>query len=315
MDNKSFYRKFSETELSLPIFLKDWWLDTVCGKDGWDVALAKKNDQVVGAFPYFVKKKSFFQIITLPKFTQFTGPYLKYPETKRNEKIYSFEKDALTSLLEEMPKTDRIFLNINPDVQNGLPFYWKGFNQTTRYTYIIKETKNLDQVFENFRSNIKTDIRKAEKVLMVEEIDDVELMFNIASMTFKRQSMPIPYTLEDLKKLDNVLSARGYRKILLAKDSTGNSHACIYIVWDNVKTYYLLSGGNPEYRNSGATSLLVWQGITHASKIGTSFDFEGSSVEPIERVFRAFGGERRSILQVSKTNSFLLKLREFLLSF
>ena len=51
------------------------------------------------------------------------------------------------------------------------------------------------------------------------------------------------------------------------------------MVCDNTTMYYLMSGGNPKYRNSGATSLLLWNTIQDASKTNLKFDFEGSIIE------------------------------------
>lgn len=39
---KDEYREFCLNEKNIPIFSKDWWLDSVCGTDNWDVALVKK---------------------------------------------------------------------------------------------------------------------------------------------------------------------------------------------------------------------------------------------------------------------------------
>ena len=72
-------------------------------------------------------------------------------------------------------------------------------------------------------------------------------------------------------------------------DSQGRIHAASYFVYDEKCCYYLIGGGDPELRTSGASSLLMWEGIKFASTVSGSFDFEGSMIEPIERFFRAFG--------------------------
>jgi hypothetical protein len=62
-------------------------------------------------------------------------------------------------------------------------------------------------------------------------------------------------------------------------------------VWDPKRTYYLVGGGDPDLRSSGAPALLCWESIRFASTRSVAFDFEGSILEQIERVFRAFGGK------------------------
>ena len=41
-------------------------------------------------------------------------------------------------------------------------FYWKGFNATIKYTYVIEDLSNLNSVWNNIQDNIKYDVRKAQ---------------------------------------------------------------------------------------------------------------------------------------------------------
>ena len=89
-------------------------------------------------------------------------------------------------------------------------------------------------------------------------------------------------------------------------------HAALYLVWDERAAYYLLGGGDPELRNSGAHSLIMWEAIKHAATVSKTFDFEGSMVEPVERFFRAFGGRQVPYHRVTSINSRFLKAGMFL---
>ena len=71
--------------------------------------------------------------------------------------------------------------------------------------------------------------------------------------------------------------------------------------------YYLMGGGDPELRNSGATSLVLWEAICRQPEIVEVFDFEGSMIEPIERFCRAFGAVQTPYFRVSHTPSKLLR--------
>ena len=77
--------------------------------------------------------------------------------------------------------------------------------------------------------------------------------------------------------------------------------SAIYIVWDANSAYYLLGGSDPNFRSSGANSLLLWEAIKFASGVTKRFDFEGSMIEPIERYFRGFGATQKPYLSISKT--------------
>ena len=93
---------------------------------------------------------------------------------------------------------------------------------------------------------------------------------------------------------------------MFAEDAEGKIHAAAYIVWDKHTTYYLMGGGDPELRNSGATSAVMWEAIRYASSINTSFDFEGSMIEPVERFVRGFGAKQVPYFHVWKFNSKLM---------
>jgi lipid II:glycine glycyltransferase (peptidoglycan interpeptide bridge formation enzyme) len=307
MTNKQKYEIFCKTE-SVPIFLQYWWLNTVCGNDNWDVAIVEKNNKIIASMPYFKTKKMMFNMIFMPKLTQFMGPFLIYPKGQKYERKLSYEKEILTILIEQLPNYDFFYQNFHYSITNWLPFYWKGFKQTTRYTYIIEDTSNLELIFSNFRSNIKTDIKKAQKKVKIEKSLDIGSFYEINKMTFERQNMKIPYTFDFLESIHKECLSHNCSKLYLAKDKDNIIHAAIYVIWDKTTMYYLLSGGNPKYRNSGATSLLIWEAIKDASKMGLKFDFEGSMIEPIERFFRAFGAKQVPYFQITKAKNKILHI-------
>lgn len=88
--------------------------------------------------------------------------------------------------------------------------------------------------------------------------------------------------------------------MFFAEDAQGRIHAAAFLIWNPDRAYYLMGGGDPELRNSGAGSLVMWEAISFASTVSRQFDFEGSMIEPVERFFRAFGGEPVSFFSISK---------------
>ena len=75
------------------------------------------------------------------------------------------------------------------------------------------------------------------------------------------------------------------------------------LVWNEHCAYYLMGGGDPELRSSGATSLAMWQAIQFAATVSRIFDFEGSMIEPIERFFRGFGAVQTPYLSLTHVRS------------
>ena len=67
--------------------------------------------------------------------------------------------------------------------------------------------------------------------------------------------------------------------------------------------YYLMGGGDPALRNSGATALVLWSAIQFAASVAPAFDFEGSMLEPVERFVRAFGARPESYSALERITS------------
>ncbi len=65
-------------------------------------------------------------------------------------------------------------------------------------------------------------------------------------MTFNRQNLDIPYSLESLIRLDNSCVKHNCREIYYAVDKNDIIHAVSYIVWDDNSSYGLMSGGRSE---------------------------------------------------------------------
>lgn len=306
MDKKQAYRDLCQAKSAeIPIFSKDWWLDTVCGKDNWEVMLTSKNDQIQGALPF---------TSIMPTLTQNFKVWINYPKEQKLAEKLSFEKEILESLINEIPRNLDIGIRLHHSLKNHLPFYWAGYDQTTRYTYILKNVKSTPRIWDGFRDNIRREVRKAESRvgLKINNEPDIKLFYDLSEMTFKRQNIKMPYNLEALKNLDQTCAEKKCRKMYFAEDHDGKVHAAIYIVWDEKTAYYLMGGANPDLRNSGATSFLMWQAIQDMAEIVEEFDFEGSMIPTVERYFRSFGAEPIPYFSLEKNNSIPKKIKRAL---
>jgi lipid II:glycine glycyltransferase (peptidoglycan interpeptide bridge formation enzyme) len=221
----------------------------------------------------------------------------------------------MTSLIERLPHYDYFHQRFHYSITNWLPFYWQGFDQTTRYTYVIESLDDLDRVWAQLHERVRRNIRKAEKQLAVRTDLDIERFLDINALSFKRQGLALPYSRETVRRLDTACAERQVRRISLAEDAQGRIHAAKYIVWDQNSGYYLMGGADPDLRSSGADTLLMWEAIRFCSTVTRKFDFEGSMIEPIERFFRAFGGDQRPysrIVRLGRRARFLMAGRDMI---
>lgn len=300
MDNKEKYRQLCKKETSIPIFSRDWWLDVTAGEDNWDVVLVEKGGEIFASMPYMVTKRYIFTYLCQPILTQKLGPWIKYPPGQKYDRKLGYENEILKNLIEKLPKADIFSTCFDYSITNWLPFYWQGFEETTLYTYVIEDLIDIEKIFKEMSSDMRNMIRKAEKSVIVKESFDLELAYSLAQMTFDRQNMKIPYTLDMFKQISEACFAHNAGKIFIAEDSDGNQHGMSFMVYDENCAYYLIGGGNPEYRNSAAQDLLIWHMIKEAAKLTKKFDFEGTMLPMVNKTFRSFGTIQKSYHSVQK---------------
>ena len=301
MKNKQKFREFSNLEKTIPIFSKGWWMDAICGGN-WDVILIEKNKEIIAALPYYFEEHDGTKEIKKAILTQNNGIWISYSQDLKYEKKLSYEKRIMNLIIDEIEKLNlkRYQQYFHYSITNWLPFYWRGYSQTTRYTYIIEDTSDMESVYSNFSSNARKNIRKAQRKVKVEEGLDIDNFYALNKMTFQRQDLNIPYSLALLRRLDNECKIKNCRKIYYCIDEKRQIHSAAYFVWDEDSVYYLLSGSNPEYRSSQSLTLLIFEGIKLASRMNKKFDFEGSMKEKIENFFRQFGAVQKPYHNIYK---------------
>lgn len=306
MTRKEKYQLFCKRELELPIFAQPWYLDAACQANQWDVVLIEKGDQVIASMPYAIKKSGPFTVSTMPHLTKFLGPYLTkdFCSTKQAHKI-------IKSLIEQLPPFAYFNQNCFYTQTDWLPFLWKGFEQTTQYSYVIEDLSNLNKVYQNISSNYRNNkIKKAEAVVQIVKNRTLEEYFEVQQMSFKRQGILLPFSFEYFKKYDEIISAHHARQLLFAVDKQGQIHSAAYLLIDRDRVYYHIAGDNPDLRNSGAGILLAWKAIQFTKQeLGLNiFDFEGSMIQSIERVRREFGAKQIPYFNLTRYGSKVYKI-------
>jgi hypothetical protein len=315
MNTKELYRQFSREEPSLPIFSRDWWLDAAAGPDGWDVALVEKGNKVLATMPYMLRRRFGLNVLGQPALTQKMGPWLRPCEGSPAQKLAS-EKTLMQLLIDQLPAFDHFNQNWDYARSNWLPFSWNGFQQSTRYTYMLANLNDTGRLWAGFENSTRAECKKATERFKLQIRDDLPLDAFLAlnHLTYRRQGISMPYSEALVRRLDAACAERTCRKFFIAVDSDGRYHAGNYFVWDECSSYGLMSGIDPSVRNSGGASLCMWKAILHAAQVTQRFDFAGSMLEPVERFFRGFGAAQVPYFNITKTPSRLLRIRQSLLS-
>lgn len=291
----------SHSEFTNSFFQEPWWLDAVA-PGAWDAVDVDQGGRTVARLPFVIKRKFGLRVLTQPQLTQTLGPWMSN-NGLNNTKRLSREKDLYSKLINALPKHDMFVQNFHPSITNWLPFYWHGFEQTTRYTYELDLANSTDELLSSCSKSTRASIRQSAANVHVEVSDDLEAFLDVNEKTFQRQGMTLPYERDYVHRIDQALGPRGKRLILLARSAdSGLVEAGAYIAGDARRMYLMMSGSDPDRRTAGSGELLSWTAISEAKKMGASvFDFEGSMIEPVESFYRGFGPVQTPYMTVSKT--------------
>jgi Acetyltransferase (GNAT) domain len=281
-----------------PIFHQPWWLDAVA-PGSWDAATVERGGRTVATLPFVVRGPRWFRVLTQPPLTPFLGPWISHEEGAKYATALGDQMELQALLEAQLPTAAAFHQNFSSSVLSCLPFIWAGYRAEVRYTYLLQDLSSEDALWDGLAGNIRREIRKARRQLEVREATDVDRFYDVWAKTFERQGAAAPDRAR-LERIDAACAARGARVMLFACDEAEQVHAVAYVVWDRHTAYYLMGGGDPSLRNSGASSLLLWDAIRRARTASQVFDFEGSMLRPVERFFRAFGGRQTPYLHVSR---------------
>jgi hypothetical protein len=280
------------------VFDEPWWLEALA-PGSWSATEISSGGRVVARLPFVRRRRYGLTVLTQPGLTQSLGPWLEPVEGKYVHRL-ELEKERLTALIDAMPNFDLFQQSFSTAITNWLPFYWKGFAATIRYTYRLDDLTDPDAIWHGFAESTRRQIRKAQKQVVVRDDLPLDVLVELNAATLHRHGVPDPPDERLIRRLDAAATEHGARSLLAAVGGGGELHAAIYIVFDQRTAYYLLGGRSPEFAASGAASLLLWEAIQRARQTSLAFDFEGSMVESIERFFRSFGARQVPYFRVWK---------------
>lgn len=283
------------------IFDEPWWLDAVAPGD-WSEVTIEKGGRTIARWPFVARCRFGVTVLSDVPGAKLLGPWISPGPGKYATRL-SRHQQLLDQLVDLLPSYAVLNQNFHYNQTDWLPLYWRGFRQTTRYSYRLPDLGDLTAIWKEMRENIRREIRKAERHLVVDRDADVEALEVQLGKTCERQGRRHGLPTGLLQRMYNAARNREQGKIYTAVDSGGRVHASIFVIWNRQSAFYLLGGGDPELRSSGAHSLLLWDAIQDLSGKTEAFDFEGSMVRPVERFFRAFGGRQTPYFQIAHTSS------------
>ena len=315
MSYKEAYIDFCSRTPSIPLFLQPWWLDAVTQPDGkeWDVLLARnKKGEIEAIMPFVLGSKFGMRYALTPQLTQYTGVWIV---DKEGESIFdrlSREKKLQNDIIKQIKALRLSLFDVKFPLkyQYWSPFYWAGYKQETHYTYRIENLSDLGKVFAGFDATKQNKIRKAKEVGI--EIDfamSADELYDLQCAQLDERGSRDVLSRALVRSVVDASRHRGQGLIARARDKEGNTHSALFCPWDGQSAYDLITAIHPDYRASGASTLMVWEAMKQVAGKTRMWDFEGSMIEGVESSFRQFGGVPTPYFELTKCNKLIQLIR------
>lgn len=281
------------------VFNSQQWLRVYGGRLK-TYGLYNKGGKLFGFFNLYFEKRFGFKHIKNPPFSPNIGLAFINPSSNIAKK-QSFNKSiykAISEFIDSLsPSLTTLTLPIEHiDMQ---AFIWNNYKVIPNYTYHLNLSElNKTTIQKRFSPERRNDITKALKDKVECKLSsDYSLVKTMVEHTYNRKGKTLKSELIT-KILEQFKNSNSFAFVSYQRNKP---IAAAFVIYDKQTAYYLLGGYDPANKHPGAGALAVYNSIQEAKKIGIpTFDFEGSMLPEVERYFRGFGGELKTLFTLNK---------------
>jgi hypothetical protein len=257
------------------IYAYSWYLDIV--SENWDALIEGDYNTV---FPLTQRIKYNVNYLYPPFFTQQLGVF----------SVDKLQEEKVGKFIKAIPVKFK-FVEINLNKYNKL--------KNTKYLLIPNKTHEIDlintyqQLYENFSTNTKRNIKKAlnQKISIQKNTSPNDIIKLFRNNRGKDINTLSEKDYIRLNRLINMLIQKKKAEIWSAYNSKGELSAGVFFVNSNNKTIFLFSGRNAEAKENGAISYIINQYIFENSQKNLILDFAGSNDINLARFYKSFGSK------------------------
>lgn len=264
-----------------------------------------RGSQIIGGFCALTRKRLAVNTAVTPLCTPYTGLVVST--------VMLDDDEALAHLLNYMRKYRYQHIQCSPGLPQHQAFADAHYDVGPRRTLEINLGLTEDELWASFESNVRRNIRKAEKqTWQISAEWDADACYKLFCETFEHQgsTCPVPQRLFDEISTSPLLAP--YRAVHVARDA-GRAVAFIVALRYNGTVYYELAATSHNHRSSGIASLLIWQLLKEHRALGyKTFDFMGGNIPSISQFKEKFNPTVRPYFQLQLNLSRRIRLARLL---
>lgn len=204
------WNKLVESSSHGTIFHTKEWLKIVerHTKSKFFPLIGFKGQQSVGLFPIFYQRKGPLKMIFSPPprcAIPYLGPILiDYKKLKQNKKESIFREfvNRVDAFIFDKIKPSYVLINLPPGLIDARPFKWAGYQVGPTYHYIIDLDGNTNQIWENFKQELRKNIKRTKDKINIKEglREDLDFIYTSLIERYKEEnkdfSVPRKYMID-----------------------------------------------------------------------------------------------------------------------
>ena len=269
------------------MFALPWYLDAVCApSEEWRVILYKEDDRIRAAFPFaYARGKYGLWHICNPWQAARLGIWIDYGgKTEKPGGREAYENAIVADIVSKLPYYDVFQISFDTRFQNWQQFYRLGFQQTTYYSYILKNTGNI-------LSKLSSGLRRKIRILSETYCADMNVAFDeywsFFEKSYHQRSLTTSYSKKQFCTLYYAAQQHNAASLVACRNRHGQIFSVECLLYDNRRVYDMFHTYDTT-TDLSTQPIATLRSIAFAEERGLEFDFEGSMIPGPAQYYSTF---------------------------
>jgi hypothetical protein len=268
-------------------------------KQKWDACIEAADNGLIYAFSFYLDTMSkhwdalvlndYEAVMPLTWNKKYGIRYLYQPFLTAQSGVFGkkITGEQVDLFIQAIPGSFR-FINISLNSNNATGDLERF--SISRSNYVLDLSKPYETLFQNYRENIRRNIKKALQLdCVIQKGFDAEKVILLAVQQMKSHGNKEADNIERFRKLYQYLHARQMATTYGVFSAQNELLASCVFFFSHNRAYYILVGNHPNGKTTGASHALIDAFIKdHAGK-NMLLDFEGSDIRNLAFFYSSFG--------------------------